>query len=313
MEVTVETGSRLHLGLIDFQGALGRVYGGLGVYIEKPKLVLKLRNASEITVSGTKRKVFARYAKQYLAKHGIDEGAEITVVDEIPPHTGLGSGTQTACAVGGGLARLYDINQDLYENASDLGRGTISAVGTHLFKHGGFVLEGGHPKDSRQISPLLARYDFPENWAFTVVIPEIEEGLSGALEEKTLRQVMGDPGNTGKISQITLMQMLPALVEEDIESFGDALYNVDQITGNYYKKIQKGVYREETIKTVVDYMMENGAAGCGQSSWGPAVYGVAEKKVCERLVKDVEGFLVDAGVKASVSCAQARNTGAKIQ
>lgn len=313
MEVTVETGSRLHLGLIDFQGALGRVYGGCGVYIKKPKLVLKLRNSSELTVSGTKRQVFARYAKQYLAKHGIDEGAEITVVDEIPPHTGLGSGTQTALAVGSGLVRLYDISQDLYENASLMGRGTISAVGTHLFKHGGFVLEGGRPKDSRQISPLLARYDFPENWAFTVVIPEIEEGLSGALEENALRQTIGDPGNAGKISQITLMQMLPALVEEDIGSFGDALYTVDQITGNYYKKIQKGVYREETIKTVVDYMMENGAAGCGQSSWGPTVYGVAEKKVCERLAKNVKGFLVDAGVKASVSCAQARNTGAKIQ
>lgn len=301
----------MHLGLIDFKGSLGRVYGGCGVYVNHPRLRVRMRKSPEIKTSGTTRKAFEGYAKKVLEHHGISGGVEIEVLEEIPPHTGLGSGTQTALAVAGGISRIYDLDSGAEENAAVLGRGKISAVGTHLFKHGGFILEGGR-KSSGGISPLLARYDFPEKWAFTVVTPQIEAGLSGAVEENALRQTKGEAENTEKISQITLMQLLPALIEEDLASFGDAVYKIDQITGNYFKKVQNGIYREKTIKTVVDYMMENGAAGCGQSSWGPTVYAVSEKIECERLARNVKSFLKDAKIKAQVSCTKARNKGAMV-
>jgi DnaK suppressor protein len=48
MKVYVKTPSRLHLGLLDLNGDLGRIFGGLGVGIDYPNLILEAQK----TVSG---------------------------------------------------------------------------------------------------------------------------------------------------------------------------------------------------------------------------------------------------------------------
>ena len=44
MKVYVKTPARLHLGLIDLNGDLGRLFGGLGVAINCPNFVLEAKN-----------------------------------------------------------------------------------------------------------------------------------------------------------------------------------------------------------------------------------------------------------------------------
>ena len=46
--VTIETGSRLHFGLIDPAGASGRLYAGAGVMVENPGI----RLAAELAADG---------------------------------------------------------------------------------------------------------------------------------------------------------------------------------------------------------------------------------------------------------------------
>jgi len=308
--VTVETGCRLHLSLVDFAGNLGRLYGGVGVYLSEPGIKLSMEESDSVAVSGTKTGRFASYAKKFLTHHRIKGSVKINVLKEISPHAGLGSGTQTALSVSSGIARLYGIKASPEENTEILGRGGISALGTHLFKHGGLVLEGGHRRNSSRISPMLARYEFPEDWGFVVVIPATGEGLSGELERKALKKTSGSARNAERLSHIILMRMLPALVEEDIDSFGAAIHEADLITGSYFKAIQGGSYRTTQTKSIISFLMSEGAKGCGQSSWGPAVYALTEKKGGASLARKTMQFIASCGLAGSVLYAAPRNRGA---
>jgi predicted sugar kinase len=72
------------------------------------------------------------------------------------------------------------------------------------------------------------------------------------------------------------MQLLPALVQGDITSFGGALSEVQRITGAWFAPQQGGVFAPGPGETLIRRLTEWGAAGVGQSSWGPAVYGLVE-------------------------------------
>ena len=47
MKVYVKTPARLHLGLIDLNGDLGRLFGGIGVAIDYPNVTLKTEISRE--------------------------------------------------------------------------------------------------------------------------------------------------------------------------------------------------------------------------------------------------------------------------
>ena len=52
MKVLVKTPARLHLGLIDMNGDLGRMFGGLGVGIDHPNVIVEAQNAENFSVKG---------------------------------------------------------------------------------------------------------------------------------------------------------------------------------------------------------------------------------------------------------------------
>ena len=72
----------------------------------------------------------------------------------LPPHVGLGSGTQLALAVARALAELYDVERGARALAAAVGR--RSAIGTWTFDDGGLVVEGGRRADSDECGPLIA-------------------------------------------------------------------------------------------------------------------------------------------------------------
>jgi predicted sugar kinase len=72
------------------------------------------------------------------------------------------------------------------------------------------------------------------------------------------------------------MQLLPALVEGDLINFGSALSAVQRITGAWFAAEQGGTFAPGAGTRLVQCLAAWGAAGVGQSSWGPAVYGVVE-------------------------------------
>ena len=134
--IEVRTCARLHLGLLDNNGALGRLYGSVGLAVDRPRLVLRARKARKLQVEGLEKRRIAVYARRFMRRYGFPSGGHLNLVSHIPAHVGLGSGTQLAMAVGAALARLSGRRLTVREIALAVGRGAHSGIGISTFQHG---------------------------------------------------------------------------------------------------------------------------------------------------------------------------------
>jgi len=77
-----------------------------------------------------------------------------------------------------------------------------------------------------------------------------------------------------RVAHLVLMQLLPAVAVADLVAFGAALTEVQRITGGWFAPAQGGVFAPGETGELVEQLRRWGAIGVGQSSWGPAVYGI---------------------------------------
>jgi beta-RFAP synthase len=294
--IFVEAAARLHFGVLDLRGALGRRFGGLGAAVPTPSLLLELAPDTRLSAQGPDAERALAYAERFLAFHRRPAQGRLTVHRGIPVHSGLGSGTQLGLAVGRALAELHGLPTDAPSLARAVGRGRRSAIGTWTFALGGFIVEGGRRTGAEAIAPLLARFAVPDHWRCVVVVPEGAPGLSGEAEADAFAQLPPPAEReVERVAHLVLMQLLPALVEADLESFGAALTEVQRVTGGWFASQQGGVFAPGPSATLVRQMAEWGAAGVGQSSWGPAVYGLVGSEVEGRRLADRAMDLVGNG------------------
>jgi len=172
------------------------------------------------------------------------------------------------------------------------------------------VVEGGVRRGEERPAPLLARHPMPEQWRAVLVVPRAEPGLSGVAEEEAFRQLLPSPERSATIAQLVLTSLLPALVEGELEEFGTALTRVQQLVGDAFATVQGGRFHPRA-GALVEALLRHGAAGAGQSSWGPAVYGVVGSEAAGReLARRMEGVVDDVG---SVELVAFDNRGARVE
>ncbi len=297
--VFVRTGARLHFGVLDLRGSLGRRFGGLGAAIPSPSLLLEAACAPDgVAAEGPDSARAAEFARRFLAFHDIAGGVRLVVHERIPAHSGLGSGTQLGLAVGRALAELYRLPVEPTGLARAVSRGRRSAIGTWAFALGGFIVEGGRRPNEDGVAPLIARYDMPRQWRCVVAVPPGNPGLSGEAEAAAFERLPAPAeAEVERVSHLVLMQLLPALVEADIGSFGEALSAIQRVTGRWFAPEQGGVFAPGPGEGLIRAMAGWGAAGVGQSSWGPAVYGLVDGRDKSRAVAErCREFMAGKGV-----------------
>lgn len=286
--VFVETAARLHFGVLDLRGSGGRWFGGLGAAAPAPLLLVSAEPHEELIVEGEDAERARGFAVRCLAHLGVTAGARVRVHQALPSHAGLGSGTQLGLAVARALAELYGLPTDVRTLAASIGRARRSAVGTWTFAGGGFVVEGGRQRHSDSCGPLIARLPFPDDWRCVVAIPDARQpGLSGAAEEAVFA-ALPPPSEreVEKVAHLVLMVMLPALADADLPVFGRALTEVQQLTGRWFASVQGGAFAGGVSTELIARLTEWGAQGVGQSSWGPAVYGIIAGEDASRRLAD---------------------------
>jgi beta-RFAP synthase len=238
-------------------------------------------------------------ARRLLDRYAPDVRVHLRVVEAIPVHVGLGSGTQLALAVGMALNRLLDLGLDVADLAVVMERGGRSGAGIGAFKVGGFVVDGGvrlppHPLERGEgVPPIIFHHPFPEDWRFVVAIPAVARGLSGTDEDNAFAHLPPAPPELpGQICRLLVMKLLPALLEQDVESFGQALTEVQYLVGDSFAAAQGGRFAHPVSANLVRLMLDSGAKGAGQSSWGPTVYGLSpDQSQAEQLAAIVREFL----------------------
>jgi beta-ribofuranosylaminobenzene 5'-phosphate synthase len=285
--VFVEASARLHFGVLDLRGERGRWFGGIGASTVRPTLLVSASRADTLVAEGEEADRAREYAALFFAHHGLHGGAEIHIHRALPPHVGLGSGTQLALAVARALAELHGVASDARALARAVGRGKRSAIGTWTFEDGGLVVEGGRRTDRDECGPLIARVPIPPSWRCVVAIPEGPPGISGAGEAEAFARLPAPPEqDVERVAHIVLLSLLPSLADADLEGFGRALTDVQEITGRWFASVQGGTFAPGASAELVHRLKEWGAFGVGQSSWGPAVYAIVDGEVAGRRLAD---------------------------
>jgi predicted sugar kinase len=69
---------------------------------------------------------------------------------------------------------------------------------------------------------------------------------------------------------------MPAIVEHDLTSFGQALEEIQRRVGEGFAPAQGGTFARPEFETILEVMRIEGLKGVGQSSWGPTLYGFSD-------------------------------------
>ena len=178
------------------------------------------------------------------------------------------------------------------------------------FALGGLVVEGGHRPGVERPAALLARHPMPAEWRAVLVVPAAAPGLSGGAEEAAFGQLAPAPERSAAIAQLVLTALLPALVERELEEFGAALTRIQELVGDSFAAAQGGRFHPRSAP-LVEALLRFGAAGAGQSSWGPTVYGVVGSEAAGReLARRMEELV---GGDGRVELVAFDNRGARVE
>jgi beta-ribofuranosylaminobenzene 5'-phosphate synthase len=311
-KITVSAPAHLHSGNFDLTGDLGRLYGTVGFAVDLP-LEIEVSKSKGIIAED---KSAYRFAKRFADKYGL-EGAEVKIKKEIPRFVGVGFHTTLALSIGVALSKLYDLKLTVEDVSLVMGRGTITAMGVYAFKTGGFIIEGGFKVESRtkMVPPLIFHGPMPKSWWFVIAIPnesrqkliemrEKEDEILGNL--KVMPKELSD-----ELSRIVLVKLMPAFVEKDLKSFGEAITAFNSKLGRFWRDYQEGTYCNQVVEEGVKIMLSKSTMAC-QTSWGPTFYTVVKGKPhAEKLAAELRQFLDKRG-GGEIYVTQANNHGATV-
>lgn len=276
--IEVSTPARLHLGFLDLGASLGRRFGSIGLAINSHQTVIRVTGAETLTINGVADQALVskitELAMRFIshcqpALKNITTLPALTVNELIPEHAGLGSGTQLALTIGRALAEFYKLPLSTAEIATIMARGQRSGIGINTFDHGGFVVDGGLGKNS-QLPPMLINMPFPAEWRVLLIFDPQYQGVHGEAERDAFSQLPDFPkANSQAICQLTLMQLLPALAEHQIDAFGIAVTEIQALIGAHFAPIQGGLFTSPNVAQLVELARQADHQGIAQSSWGP--------------------------------------------
>jgi len=331
MSVRVVAPCRLHFGLFHVpvdglthypDGRPVRKFGGLGMMIDNPCVTVTateaegdVENGSLAERAGTFRKHIREVLRQYAP------GRQLAITADGPTeHTGLGVGTALGLCVSavtfGGMAqslrptRPDGIKYEFFVNV--VGRGKRSGIGVEGFRAGGFIADGG--KASEDGLPPSQRQDFPLTWRIVLVRPPTPPKWYGDRERTAFargRSAETALTLTDRLIALAHGTIVPAVRNADFGTFAQSIFDFNRLAGEPFHDDQGGPYAGAEVACVIDELIEMGAVGVGQSSWGPTVFAFCQDAdEAERLAGRARARFSSA---TEVTVTAANNTGARLE
>lgn len=275
--VTVRTGARLHFGPLSFHPEHGRHFGGIGMMVNAPQLEVRAKHGTS-PQTGPLADLVATISQpgQIPDDAPPRPPVNVEVVQPLPRHAGLGSGTQQALAVAEAVFALHYSPFSLPETLSNpqtlaalTRRGRRSGIGIAGYADGGFLVDAGH-RERGTTSQIAAREDFPASWRVILIQPHHETGRCGDAEETSLADLQPMPtGDSEKLCRLVLTEILPALRNRDFPTFSEAISEYGQRVGAFFAPVQGGAYSSPVIRELSKLRKSPRRSEFLQSSWGP--------------------------------------------
>ena len=319
-QVTISAPSRLHFGLFSVGDIVQRKFGGIGLMIDQPRTVITATRSSEFAVSGPScedvklalgiwfEKLQPELAKSFSIKlaHQLPVNLEI---NSLPPrHSGFGSGTQLALASATAVAKLLKLPpQSADELAATLDRGKRSAIGTHGFCCGGFLVDRGK-LENEILAPLDFQSNFPELWSVVLVRLKDFQGVSGEQEIEAFKHIPStNEKQREEMIDLVRSQITPGVIQQDYDLFADAIYEFGRRSGMMFAAVQGGAYQSKSVGALVHQIRNFGVNAVGQSSWGPCVFAITRNH--EQAKKLTKFLQKEHASKIDVMITKADNSG----
>lgn len=316
----VRTGTRLHFGLFSTGSTEGRL-GGIGLMVDRPRFVLRGRQADVDAIGGDDAGAVERVRRwlweltklRHVTANRCNiepPSVRIEVVESIPAHHGFGSGTQLALA----LADLLNAQRIVFigDRAKTFGRGRRSLVGTLGHDHGGFVVDAGDSQAERFETRVVLR-EVPDSWRFVIIDPAASNTYSGATESEAFRTLPAMPGTvSNRLAELVTDAILPALTGSDFQAFAAGVAAFNRLVGMHFAPVQGGTYAEPLIRELALTLRDTDWPHLAQSSWGPAAVVFCEDQdSAEALTAFLEGVLPRN--TANVFIASPKNDGTVVE
>lgn len=268
--VHIETGSRLHFGLLDTVDP----FGGVGVMIEQPVTQVAVSPSDWFDCDHQDkariRTIAARIA-QFASLSELPK-CSVEVKSRAPAHHGFGSGTQLALATAEAICRCLSIPCDPSSIAGQIAmRGQRSAVGVHGYFRGGLIFE--REKEQTAVNSLLGRVSLPSHWCVGLFRPSQSVQLvSGEFEREQFANLLPASAEARLGLTKIVNQILKAGTEGCFATFASAVHRYNYQSGKLFEAVQGGPYNGPVVTRVIHELIDRGAGGVGQSSWGPGVF-----------------------------------------
>ena len=306
-QVEVITSARLHMGFFDLSGSKAPTYGSLGMSIDAPRTHIELAK-NDITLIDTKsNENVAKIVENIVNSFDIKLKFSLKIHESIPAHTGLGSGTQLALAIGAGLNQLFHLNLSSMDIAKQAKRGKRSGIGIAAFEQGGVLVDSG--KTNNELPHIALRHRFSDDWRVLLVSDSTSTGVHGEAELQAFQLLK--PAQSS-LRDMVFNHMMPALQRRDLLTFGACMQDLQAYNGAYFAPVQGGHYASKAVASVLAWLQQNGAACVGQSSWGPTGFAILESaQHAESLQKQAQlAFTNQPNIGFKICCG--KNSGAII-
>lgn len=283
-QIEIHAQSRLHFGLLGWGNANPRQFGGVGLMVDRPGLRLRAVQANAMEARGPHAQRILKVAARVNERLHRDlqcppVAASFEMLDAPAEHIGLGTGSQLSLAVAQCLSYLSTgelLNSTTLANLA--GRGLRSGIGIHGFEHGGLIVDGGK-RSANATPPMVARHAFPPDWNILLVIPKLQPGQHGEMEIGAFDQLPDiSSAVVDRMCSLVLLGILPAVAEQDLESFGAALSELQHHAGAMFSAAQGGrPFAHPILEKIAANLRAIGFHGVGQSSWGPTLYAFTDQ------------------------------------
>jgi beta-RFAP synthase len=311
--VRVVAPARLHLGFLDLNGSLGRMFGSIGLAIDTPQTIVTVQRSRSFSGQGPDHERAIKTLRSFARSFALEGSYDVRISAAIPPHAGLGSGTQLALAVGAALMALEGIDADPLRLGESMNRGARSAIGMAAFERGGFIVDAGRGTHDSS-PPVVVQTAFPAAWRALLIMDNRTAGVHGDAESEAFAALPPMPEATAAhVCRLVLLQLVPGLMETDIAAFGAALTEIQRIVGEHFAGAQGGSpWSSPAVGRVIEKLRAEGAYGIGQSSWGPTGFAFAPtQEIAARLYDSCIGAARAEGLEILI--AEGRNRGASIE
>ena len=302
MRFQISTPARIHLSLIDLNGSLERVDGGLGMCVNNPGFVIEFSDEiSDLFVfSGPKqykKDIVDLINKFYLAFDLNPKPIAVKILKMISEHQGLGSKTQFLLTFAKGMCLLYGKTLTPNEMAIFVGRGGTSGIGYQTFFNGGFVFDLGHsfgngkekqsflPSSASISPPALPFYQTkcPSNWKILLIQLNVKQGANKAEEVNIFQEYTPlKLSDVEKISHRILMQFIPGFIENNL---GLMARSLNFINKHGFKKVEIEL-QDPFVEVLIDKIFQEFESPVGMSSFGPTIFVICNSGLNMKNIKE---------------------------